>query len=196
MRLLAWRYPRSSTIDLYPPCSPMGNVSLETARWKSPLCCPARSEAWWGSITPPAPETVCQSCGWPRSGRSAQRRRWRSNRRGPWWRWRWSQQPRRTTPCYCWTCWAWWAGIWPSRGEPPRPGRAEYRWPWRRPTPVQCAGAFASAETPSPSWGCGRCWRPRCWGRMQVLTIRAKRWTATRTVVQALKAMRRAGGYG
>lgn len=31
-------------------------------------------------------------------------------------------------------------------------------------------------------------------GRMQVLTIRANRWTATSTVVQALKAMSRAGG--
>lgn len=33
-------------------------------------------------------------------------------------------------------------------------------------------------------------------GKMQVLTMRANRWTATSTVVQALKAMRRAGGYG
>lgn len=33
-------------------------------------------------------------------------------------------------------------------------------------------------------------------GKIQVLTISANRWTATRTVVQALKAIRRAGGYG
>lgn len=32
-------------------------------------------------------------------------------------------------------------------------------------------------------------------GRMQVLIMRANRWTATRTVVQALKAMSSPGGY-
>lgn len=41
----------------------MGTGSWETAEWRLPLCCPARSAAESDWTAPPAPETAGQSCG-------------------------------------------------------------------------------------------------------------------------------------
>lgn len=55
------RFLGSSTVDMQALF--MGNGSLETAEWRRPLCCPARSAAESDWTAPPAPGTAGQSCG-------------------------------------------------------------------------------------------------------------------------------------